>query len=82
MEMTSKMKRTSKIVPPPKKNPPITIPPDFFFLMTSSHTKIDVKPQILSVVQTGNRIPHDEYDIRHIAFDVHKEMPTFLYKDD
>ena len=27
----------------------------------------DVKPDILSGVQTGNRIPHDRYNIRGIA---------------
>ena len=32
-----------------------------------SHTTNDVKPEMLSGVQTENRIPHDEYDLRGIA---------------
>ena len=32
-----------------------------------SHTRTDVKPEMLSGVQTGNGIPHDIYDIRGIA---------------
>ena len=32
-----------------------------------SHTTTDVKPDMLSGVQTGNGIPHDRYDIRGIA---------------
>ena len=32
-----------------------------------SHTTNDVKPEMLSGVQTGNRIPHDEYNVRGIA---------------
>ena len=50
-------------------------PPSYYditwiFLTTShldSHTKNDVKPEMLSGVQTGNRIPHDRYDVRGIA---------------
>ena len=40
------------------------------FLMTShldNHTTTDVKPDMLSGVQTGNGIPHDRYKIRGIA---------------
>ena len=40
------------------------------FLMTShlhSHTTTDVKPNMLSDVQTGNGIPHDKYYIHGIA---------------
>ena len=33
-----------------------------------SHTTNDVKPEMLSGVQTRNRIPHDEYNIRGIAY--------------
>ena len=66
------MKMPSKICPPlqiflppsPKKLP------EFCFLMTShgdSHTKTDVKPEMISGVQTGNGTPHDKYDIRCIA---------------
>ena len=50
-------------VPLPKKLPEI-------FLMTShldSHTTTDIKPDMLSGVQTGNGISHDRYDIRGIA---------------
>ena len=32
-----------------------------------SHTTTDVKPEIIPGVQTGNGIPHDEYNIRGIA---------------
>ena len=32
-----------------------------------SHITSDVKPEMLSAVQTGNRIPHDEYNVRGIA---------------
>ena len=32
-----------------------------------SHTITDVKPEIILGVQTGNGIPHDEYDVRGIA---------------
>ena len=32
-----------------------------------SHTTTDVKPEMLSGVQTGNRIPHDRYNVRSIA---------------
>ena len=49
--------------PPLKKLPEI-------FLMTShldSHTTTDVKPDMLSGVQTGNGIPHDRCNIRSIA---------------
>ena len=41
-----------------------------YFLKTShldSHTTNDVKPEMLSGVQTGNRIPHDRYNVRGIA---------------
>ena len=40
------------------------------FMMTShldSHMTTDIKPEILSCVQTGNGTPHDKYDIRGIA---------------
>ena len=32
-----------------------------------SHTKTEVKPEMLSGVQTGNGIPHDEYKIHGTA---------------
>ena len=44
--------------------------PQNFFLMTShlnSQRTTDIKPEMLSVVQTGNGTPHDKYNIRGIA---------------
>ena len=41
-----------------------------FFLMTSpldSHGTTDIKPEMLSGIQTGNGTPHDKYNIRGIA---------------
>ena len=32
-----------------------------------SHTINDVKPELVSGVQSGNRIPHDENNVRGIA---------------
>ena len=32
-----------------------------------SHKTTDIKPEMLSGVQTGNEIPHDDYNIRGIA---------------
>ena len=40
------------------------------FMMTSnldSHMTTDIKPEMLSDVQTGNGTPHDKYEIRGIA---------------
>ena len=61
MKMNLKMKTSEKIVPPPNK---IFAPPPSHL---DSHTKNDVKPEMLSGVQTGNRIPHDRYNVRGIA---------------
>ena len=61
--MKMKMSRKLAFPPPHKKLPEI-------FLMTShldSNTTTDVKPDMLSGVQTGNEIPHDRYNIRGIA---------------
>ena len=33
----------------------------------NSHRTTDIKPEMLSGVQTGNGTPHDKYDIRGIA---------------
>ena len=33
----------------------------------NSHRTTDIKPDMLSGVQTGNGTPHDKYDIRGIA---------------
>ena len=49
--------------------PPLNKLPEIF-LKTShldSHTTTDVKPDMLSGVQTGNGIPHNKYDIRGTA---------------
>ena len=77
MKMTSKMKKMSKWrrhqkLKWPKKRRrsqkkrilPAT------FLMTchlDSHRRTDIKPEMLSGVQTGNGTPHDKYNIRGIA---------------
>ena len=48
-----------------------------FCLMTShlnSHTSTDINPEMLSGVQTGNGIPHDEYNIRGTAHAPTKEV--------
>ena len=81
MEMTSKMKTTSNMKTTSKMKttlktkttfncPPLkTILPEIF-LMTShlnSHRTTDIKPEMLSGVQTGNGTPHDKYNIRGIA---------------
>ena len=48
--------------------PPLKgILPEFFFDNLNSHRKTDVKPEMLSGVQTGNGTPHDKYNIRGIA---------------
>ena len=59
------MKMASKMAPPLslKESPDI-------FLMTphlDSHATTDVKPEMIWVVQTGNGIPCDKYNIRGIA---------------
>ena len=41
-----------------------------FLFMTSHrdiHTKIDVKPEVMPGIQTGNGIPHDKCNLRGIA---------------
>ena len=58
------MTTTKKICPPLKR-----ILPEIF-LMTShlnSHGTTDIKPEMLSGVQTGNGTPHDKYNTRGIA---------------
>ena len=43
----------------------------------------DCKPEVLSGVETGNRIPHDEWNLRGIAhMYTYTEKTTFLCKDD
>ena len=61
--------------------PPLRKLPEIF-LMTShldSHTTTDVKPDMLSGVQTGNGIPHDRYNIRGIAH-VHTNRKDDIFK--
>ena len=56
-----------KIICPP---PPLRRISPEIFLMTShlnSHRTTDIKPEMLSGVQTGNGTPHDKYNIRGIA---------------
>ena len=42
--------------------------PDFFFMTShlDSHKTTDIKPEMLSGVQTGNGSPHSNYNIRGI----------------
>ena len=52
-----------------------------FFFMTShlySHKTTDVKPEMLSGVQTGNGTPHDKYIIRGIAHVRTKRKDNFF----
>merc|ERR1711954_184270 len=67
MKTNLKMKTTLNLIylPHPLKR----ILPEIF-LMTShlnSHRTTDIKPEMLSGVQTGNGSPHDKYNIRGIA---------------
>ena len=56
------MNTSSKFVPPP------TLLLQYYLTShLDSHTTNDVKPEMLSSVQTGNRIPHDEINVRGIA---------------
>ena len=43
--------------------------PDYFLMIShlDSHTTTDVKPEMLSRDQIGNRIPNDEFNIRRIT---------------
>ena len=66
------------LTPPPLKKLPEIL------LMTShleGHMTSDVKPDMLSGVQTGNGIPHDRCNIRGIAH-ARTEETTFSCKDD
>ena len=73
VKMAKKMKTTSEKFP---TTPKIFAPSLlvwyylFFLLLTSfldSHTTTDFKPEMLTGLQTENRIPHDEYNIRVIT---------------
>ena len=35
--------------------------------LRDSHTKTDIKPEMIPGVETGNGIPHDKYDVPGIA---------------
>ena len=66
------MKTTSKIVTSPNFFLPLPPPPNLpdILFMTShldSHGTTDIKPEMLSGVQTGNGIQHVEYNIHGIA---------------
>ena len=43
------------------------------------HGTTDIKPEMLSGIQTGNKIQHDEYDIRGIAH-VHAYRKWDIFK--
>ena len=61
------MKTTSKIIGPPPHLKEYYLT---FFLMTAhltSHGTTDIKPEMLSGVQTGNGTSHDKYNVRGIA---------------
>ena len=67
------MQTTSKVVPSPKffLAPPQLkkILPDIFFMTSplGSHGTTDIKPEMLSCVQTGDGIQHVKYNMRGIA---------------
>ena len=46
-----------------------------------SHWTTDIKPKMLSGVQTGNETPHDKFNIRGIAY-AQTEKTIFSCKDD
>ena len=60
------MKTTSKKIAPPQLK---RILPEIFFMTShlDSFGTTDIKPKMLSGVQTGNGTAHDKYDIRGIA---------------
>ena len=46
----------------------------------NSHRTTDIKPEMLSGVQTGNGTPHDKYDIRGIAHArTNRKVQSFTY---
>ena len=47
-----------------------------------SHTITDFKPEMIPGVQTGNGIPHDEYNIAALPMYAQTEKMTFSGKDD
>ena len=56
-----------------------------FFLMTShhdSHTKTDVKPELIPGIQTRNGISHDKYDVRGIAHACTNRKDNIFMQDD
>ena len=46
-----------------------------------SHGRTDIRPEVLSVVQTGNGIQHVEYDIQALRMCTHTEKTTFKDKE-
>ena len=47
-----------------------------------SHTTTDVKPEMLSVDQTGNAIPHENIIYEEVPMRTQTEKTTFSCKDD
>ena len=45
-----------------------------------SHGRTDIRPEVLSVVQTGNGIQNVEYDIQALRMCTHTEKTTFKGK--
>ena len=46
-----------------------------------SHGRTDIRPEVLSVVQTGNGIQNVEYDIQALRMCTHTEKTTFKDKE-
>ena len=71
IKTTTKIKMTQKWRRPQNKfaRPLKRIIPAIFFMTShlDSHRTTDIKPEMLSGVQTGNGTPHDKYNTRGIA---------------
>ena len=48
----------------------------------NSHGTNNIKPEMLSGVQTENETPHDKYNIRSIAQFTHKQKTQHFHVDD
>ena len=77
MKTTIKMKTTSKIQTASKMTMTSKMKTALKMNMTT-----DVKPDMLSGVQTGHGIPHDIYNIRGIPHARTNRKDAFLCKDD
>ena len=87
MKMTSKMKTTLKTSKNDLPHPPLKRILPEIFLMTShlnSQGTTDIKPEMLSGVQTGNGTPHHMIYIIYAALPMREqtEKKTFSCKDD